>query len=217
MIIFSVDNKNLFSTYNKYYSENPSHFEMANNAVKFINDFIKEINFSEQEFIALEIGCGQGEYLAEVAKAISIQKQMDNCNYRFIGVDASEIAIYQCNNKYPELEWSSSTFQEFALSNVGCSLKGHIDLIFTKGGITYLANQEDYIVLVEQINQMLKPGGIFAYYYSKDFQAKWLSEKKEKGWTIDPLVVINNIIGQEKIFDVGNSLMRVYKKESTDT
>jgi len=111
--------------------------------LNLIKNFIRQPN--DQKI--LDIGCGLGDFIAEV--------QQLNPDISVHGMDISDVAIKEAARKYPHIQFTVGRFPEFACS---CKLNGIISL----DCIFYLS-EEDRQKSFQNVYKCLTTGGWFVF------------------------------------------------------
>lgn len=120
-------------------------------------DILKNIllkNFSDKKISILEIGCGAGKNISQIAKL--------NKNWDCTGVDISDEMIKFCDNEYKKIK-----NVKFDVLNVEKSkLNKKYDFVILLGVVGYFSNNKKAF---KNINSMVKEGGNLYFTYGNKF------------------------------------------------
>ena len=106
--IFLKSGKNYDETYRR-----ESH-RFTHRATFEVLDEILEAQVPDgKRFWALDLGCGQGQVLDHVRETLDQNASPPSGDLPLYGIDISEVAITQCENRYPRLRWIVDSFQDF--------------------------------------------------------------------------------------------------------
>ncbi|WP_413166732.1 class I SAM-dependent methyltransferase [Capilliphycus salinus ALCB114379] len=189
-----------FKGYNQRYSENSKLFEIYANAQKFLDQIISLMKFNFPVSV-LEVGCGQGDYLA-LFKEKLISHNLIHQDSRFIGLDGSTAAIKQCEEKYPEQLWIGDSVQKFLLDPRASQFDNNIDILMNKGGTTFIEDEEECREILTNKKRLLKPGGIFCWFISKSFyDDSWIKKTSMKDWNKDFMSLAKEVFPVYTVFD----------------
>lgn len=117
----------------------------------------------------LDLGCGRGRH------AINLSKK----GYQVTGIDLSEQAIVTARKKANNLELEDINFEVRDMRNPLPKTFDAIVNLFTTFG--YFKSDEENAKVLESVNKMLKPGGIFVLDYLNARQVKKSFRAFEEG------------------------------------
>ncbi|AQQ10105.1 putative S-adenosylmethionine-dependent methyltransferase/MSMEI_2290 [Sedimentisphaera cyanobacteriorum] len=136
---------------NRSEEENRAMYEKARQT--FI-DFCQAQGVVFSEMKVLEIGCGTGFYT-------DIIKNQGCKNYT--GIDISRVTVKQLKEKYPNCKFKT-------LDAAKGKLKEKFDVIVMIDVTQHIVGEKKFVSAMKNIDQMLRPGGIFIV-------TSWLSEQ----------------------------------------
>jgi len=202
-----------WAAWNTCYSENKSHFGRHELGFRFTLDLLLE-QFSRRAVRVLEIGCGQGYIMESLYEQFSRnwsapQKEES----RFVGLDASEAAIIQSDDRVPECYWIADELQRFLTHPLAAYWQGEFDLIFSMGGFTYIKAEEECRKCAKGLKALLKPRGMFTYFISEGYYRDKWTPKFCKGWSVDQLEIFRQEFGREENRDLSAYIRRIYHND----
>jgi SAM-dependent methyltransferase len=141
MKIFTETEK-LKTLYNDRYSNGGIAYmdEWKSDEKDRIKEIIKNIKFSKKGR-ALDFGCGNGVFVKVLAEALP--------EWIIVGCDASEVAIQNAKQRYPQY-----TFFVSASGEMDVSFINSFDLVFSHHVLEHVGN---IVKTAEEINEYLKP------------------------------------------------------------
>lgn len=143
----------------------------------------------------IDIGCGQGQVLAHVAD--NLRKKGNG----FVGIDISDVAIEQCEERRPDLTWIVDDYKNFLDRPEFKQLfPAGVDLIVNKGGFTHVRTEADYSDTMQKTREALSERGHFLYIKSKKFYHKWTNLVAGR-WEREPLQIVFDNFGEPIIVE----------------
>ncbi|NMC36393.1 class I SAM-dependent methyltransferase [Candidatus Beckwithbacteria bacterium] len=134
----------VFGAYSTYYNllyQDKNYPEEAN----YISGLIKK--YHPQSKSVLDLGCGTGKHVAELAKL----------GYKVTGLDRSEEMLKEANSQYPKIDFTLGDIRTF---NIGQSFDVVTSLFHV---ISYLPKNSDQENTFKSIAKHVKKGGLFIF------------------------------------------------------
>ena len=197
------------SSYNKAYGSDTEHFKISAVAQKFLDFTLDRIEATDPAFTVFEFGCGQGAYLAAATEQIAKRLRRQGIEVRGIGLDASGVAIEQCAERYPDLDWVAQRAQPFIASPVFDELEGSVGLVLNKSGLTGLPTEDDLRSVTAAVGTMLAPGGVYATTINRGFFEKWAAKED---WRPRLFEIEAEILGEPEVFENASSHANLYRR-----
>ena len=174
------------------------------NLIKKNIALFSNLDKSEQEYLFVDVGCGEGLdlfLLRDMFEKLGIN------NYKFLGLEGFPLSHEIAKAKKQYLAKSNIDFELVELTQ-GLSLEsGSVDVIYCSEVVEHLINPEN---LLNEFRRVLKPGGYLILSTPNEpnlFQkAFWLSSAKENL----KLVVENRINNPKKKAKVGSQEVLIY-------
>lgn len=202
VIYISPDER--FASYDKSYALSDKHFLIANSIKSFIDSIVAEGLLKPRA--ALELGCGQGEFLDFIRSTIKNHTQEMPVHY--LGVDGSVAGIRTAARKFPECYWIADSVENFLIQRLRFEghetyrwLTGYFDLVVDKTGLTYLKDYNQARAVVSQIKDLMNTGGIYIYIASRNFYQTTGMNSTYKGWPTGWMEILQESFGNVKNYD----------------
>jgi ubiquinone/menaquinone biosynthesis C-methylase UbiE len=181
--------------YNATYGREADHFSHKATFAA-LEHFIKVLGIRPQS--CLDIGCGQGQVVAKVYDILREEgRELDGQN--FIGLDISDVAIDQCETRYPHISWIADSYQNAVDKKEFKRLTSSgIDLIVNKSGFTAVRSEKEYARGLQRAKDSLSQSGHFLFIMARRFYNSW-SKLRAHGWKRDPLQVVFDTFGEPAV------------------
>lgn len=169
------------ASYNIQYNRNVRHFPDQGNWLSFPLAAMEGV---DTEPHILELGCGQGDFLSMVARALP-----ENPERVCVGVDASFAGIADAAAKHPRCRWVVDRCERFLEgildgAEIFQELPRRYGLILDKTGMTAVNDLETAYGALKRISRLLAPGGRYVYLAHPSFYARCYADKERwpLGW-----------------------------------
>lgn len=184
----------LVTSYNDSYNRNIQHFKAQETYVPYPVSYMKDKMKTPH---ILEFGCGQGDFLHLVSKALPQTE-----GGMTVGVDASFAAIADCAVKYPDKLWIVDTGEGFLdklLSDMEETrhIPKKYGLILDKTGLTSIPDFDTAYAVLKKISYCLAPGGRYIYLASAGFYARRYADTQK--WPYTWITIARKIFKTEDI------------------
>ncbi|HEX5127280.1 MAG TPA: class I SAM-dependent methyltransferase [Rhodocyclaceae bacterium] len=199
-----------FASYNGIYRQSESHFQIGKFADRLLMRLAQDSE-GKNRMSVLECGCGQGEYITRLSQYLG-QAGVSEVETR--GVDGSQVAIRQCETRYPQGRWVCDSVADFAANHSARYPGERYDLILEKTGIFFLGAEESARATVSDLWSLLSPGGTYAYFSSKSF---YDGRMPEMNLSFDWLSLLEQKFGQSEDLFGDKAYGRLFRKTSADS
>jgi len=204
-----------FRSYDQQYAANVRHFKIAPTVTKFVAD-ITHTRLPRAKTV-LEVGCGQGEFLSVLRKAIE-ESSSDIQPIRCLGVDGSTAGIEAAAAQFPECYWIADSVESFLSRRASYKSDPEIgwiaekfDLVVDKTGLTFISDYEDACRLLQDLGGLLNFGGEYIYIASRAFYNTKLVPR-QRMWPRQWMDLLEHVFDEVGIYDDGGDPDRGYYK-----
>jgi len=160
---------------------------------------------------AIDLGCGQGQVISYVHEKLRERSPAHADASDLFGLDISEVAIRQCEQRNAHVNWIVDTFQEFLARSETQPLNGTFDLIINKGGLTQVGSEDEYRAMLEGTRDLLREGGLYLFIQYKQFYQVW-SNAHCLDWNTDIFELGAQMLGEPLVIDDDSAYICVYRK-----
>lgn len=193
------------------YSAEPSRFTHSTTRKGLEELFENHLDLSKPIHV-LDLGCGQGPVLAIVRDMIRQRAPGIQADCRLYGIDISQVAINQCEQRYPDFYWILDSIQEFLRRpETQKEHTGRFQLVINKGGLTHVADEEDYRSTLCHIFDLLEVSGKYLFVKNKKFYRKWCNHVCA-GWLEDIFDQAEAIFAPPQICGLRGAYIYIYTK-----
>ncbi len=211
MIIYS--NKNRIFTgeaYDETYRHDPDRFGHTITFRALDELFAGRMNV-DQPIRAFDLGCGQGQVISYVWQFIERNAPQHLSASALFGIDISDVAIKQCEQREPTINWIADSFQDFLDREDSRRYIGTFDLVINKGGLTQVRSADEYRTMLSGIARLLRVGGIYLFVQYKQFYQVW-SNDNCADWDTDIFDVGESVFGPAALIQDDSAYICVYRK-----
>ncbi len=192
MLVYTRGNPDIFLSYNQSYTKDEQHFVLAKSAQNFARGIAERVS-SVRDLSVLEVGCGQGDYLSFVQNEIAAHRPYGLPVPSYLGMDGSDVAIAQCNHRFPAFDWVCDLLQDFIREHDARLDHRRYTLILDKSGTTYVKTAEEATRILSAFEALLRPGGCYAYIISKTFYEQRLKPRVYGSWNTDWIRIAHEV------------------------
>lgn len=211
MILYTnPDRRYTGEAYDETYSQHPDRFGHSITYRALDALFASRLPL-DRPIRVLDLGCGQGQVISYVHRKLQECAPQHERGSMLYGLDISEVAIAQCEQRDSSVHWIVDTFQDFLRREESQSLKGVFDLVINKGGLTQVESAEDYRAMLEGVGDLLRDGGLYLFLQYKQFYQVW-SNAHCLDWTTDIFELGEQVLGEPHRIEDGSAYICVHRK-----
>jgi ubiquinone/menaquinone biosynthesis C-methylase UbiE len=165
----------------------------------------------DQPIRAFDLGCGQGQVISYVRNLVREHAPQHLAASAFFGIDISDVAIGQCEQRDPDVNWIVDSFQDFLERGNTTQYEGNFDLVINKGGLTEVRSASDYRDMLLGITRLLRAGGMYLFIQFKQFYQVWSNEHCID-WDTDIFELAEEVLGSVDVIDDDSAYICVFRK-----
>jgi 2-polyprenyl-3-methyl-5-hydroxy-6-metoxy-1,4-benzoquinol methylase len=171
-----------FDAYDQEYGTKRQLYNVTSTVTRFVERLAGSL--SETARRLLEVGCGQGDFLAMVHQIITAGGRSD---VRSLGVDGSPAAIVSCAGRYRDIFWAADELEHFleVHDSVHTEDDGkpvRYDIVLDKTGAVFITDYHVACRYFEVISRLMRPGSVYVYVASRHYYEENLRKKTYVDW-----------------------------------
>lgn len=174
MLVYSKTNA-AFAGYNQRYADNPELFKVSTTHLNFA-DNVMALVAGRPDLAVLEVGCGQGYLLSHLRERQPA---------RYFGVDGSDVAIAQAEERDPECRWIADSLLDFLDEHDARLGAQSYDVIVDRTGTTFIREEAQARLVQGRLRSLLRPGGALLYMASRSFYDEKCVPRLYADWSSD--------------------------------
>lgn len=204
-----------FSAYDQEYATKQQLYSVTSTVGRFVEKLAAKLCTEATRL--LEVGCGQGDFLAMVHQRI--QNSHPDIPVRSLGVDGSLSAILTCAGRYSNIHWVADDLEHFLtvhdeiVKEEDCSLFRY-DVVLDKTGAVFIDDYASACAYFEAIAGLMQPGGIYVYVASRHYYLENLCKKTYENWPEHWMQIAERIFDQIEVDDDEAPALRGYFKRA---
>lgn len=177
-----------FDAYDQQYARNAQLYTLAPSVRRFTQALVAPGGPAHGARRVLELGCGQGDYLAFAVDALD--RANPGRQVSGLGVDGSGAAILACAGRYPTLAWACDSLEDFIAGDDALpATRGQPpllhDLVLDKTGTIFIATPRAAGAFLAALSARMAPGALYVYVASRHYYQEVLRRKQHADWPQD--------------------------------
>lgn len=204
-----------FDAYDQEYGTKPQLYNVTSTVGRFVEHLAGQR--CAQSMRLLEVGCGQGDFLAMVHQRI--QANHPDQPVRSLGVDGSPAAIVTCAGRYADIQWVADELEHFlavhdevVTEDDGSPVR--YDLVLDKTGAVFIEDHATACAYFEGIARLMRPGGVYVYVASRHYYEENLRKKTYADWPEHWMQIAERVFEQVEADDDEAPALRGYYKRA---
>ncbi len=182
-----------FEVYDQQYASHAQLYSIASTVRQFTETLVAGIRPPLRQ--VLELGCGQGDYLAFTCDAVTRKHGTAPAG---LGIDGSAAAILGCAGRYPSLRWACDSVERFveehdAMFGERGETPPRWDLVLDKTGTIFIPDPDSARRFLQHLSSRMAPGALYVYVASRHYYREVLRKKNHGDWPMDWLTLVEEV------------------------